>query len=82
MKVNISFDLTPEEFRQACGLPDVARFQDEVMQSVLQKMQAGEEGYDAYSLFKPFMQESFSTMEGFQKNMMNVMGGYMAGEKK
>ena len=77
MKINIEFDMTPEEFRRAMGLPDVQEFQKELMQNMMEKMMAGEDGYDALSLFQPMMKEGMSTMEQMQKSMMNIMSGYM-----
>lgn len=35
MKIKIEFDLTPQEFRQSLGLPDIAGLQDEAL-SLLQ----------------------------------------------
>jgi hypothetical protein len=35
MKIKIEFDLTPQEFRQSVGLPDIAGLQDEAL-SLLQ----------------------------------------------
>lgn len=78
MKINIEFDMTPEEFRRAMGLPDVQELQKEILNKMMEKMMAGEEGYDAMSLFQPMMKEGMSTMEQVQKNMMNIMSGYMA----
>lgn len=79
MKINIEFDMTPEEFRQAMGLPDVQEFQNEVMKAMMEKMLSGEDGYDAMSLFKPMMSESMKSMDQVQKTFMNMMTGYMAG---
>lgn len=31
MKIKIEFDLTPKEFRQSLGLPDIAGLQDEAL---------------------------------------------------
>ena len=78
MKINIEFDMTPEEFRRAMGLPDVQEFQKELMNKMMEKMMAGEDGYDALSLFKPMMKEGMSTMEQMQKSMMDIMSGYMS----
>jgi len=77
MKINIEFDMTPEELRQAMGLPDVQEFQNEVMKGMMEKMMSGEEGYDAMSLFKPMMAESVKSMDQVQKTFVNLMAGYM-----
>lgn len=77
MKVKFEVDLTPEEFRQAMGMPDVNQFYEELMATVLEKMRAGEEGYDPFSLMQPVINNSFSGMEKFQESMMTMMSGYM-----
>lgn len=81
MKINIEFDMTPEELRRAMGLPDVQEFQNEVMKGMMEKMVSGEEGYDAMSLFKPMMAESMKSMDQVQKTFMNMMSGYMDNSK-
>ncbi len=80
MKINIEFDMTPEELRRAMGLPDVQEFQSEVMKGMMDKMMSGEEGYDAMSLFKPMMSESMKSMDQVQKTFMNLMTGSMNNE--
>jgi hypothetical protein len=79
MKINIEFDMTPEELRQAMGLPDVQEFQSEVMKGMMEKMMSGEEGYDAVSLFKPMMSENMKSVDQVQKTFMDLMSGYMNG---
>ncbi|SFX45526.1 DUF6489 family protein [Marinospirillum alkaliphilum] len=76
MKVNIELDMTPEEFRQAMGLPDVQPFQEELMNKIKEQMEAGVEGYDALSLFKPFISQSFESVNSYQKLMMDILAGY------
>lgn len=82
MKINIEFDMTPEEFRRAMGFPDVKDFQEQVMKAMLEKMLSGEEGYDALSLYKPMVEESMKSMDKVQKTFMNMMGEYMGGSSK
>ncbi|MCE8003704.1 DUF6489 family protein [Billgrantia ethanolica] len=60
MKINVEFDLTPEEFRRALGLPDVEAFQQELLNRIQKQMESGVEGYDPMSLMKPFLQQGFS----------------------
>ena len=79
MKINIEFDMTPEELRRAMGLPDVQELQNEVMKGMMEKMMSGEEGYDAMSLFKPMMSENMKSVDQMQKTFMNFMSGYMNG---
>ncbi|OPX55802.1 hypothetical protein SAMN02745127_00959 [Oceanospirillum multiglobuliferum] len=76
MKVNIEVDMTPEEFRKAMGLPDVQKFQEEVMSRIQQQMEAGVEGYDPLSLMKPFVSQGFDSVETYQKMMMQMLNSY------
>lgn len=55
MKIHLEFDLTPAEFRQALGLPDVEAYHQAVLERIQQQMEAGVEGYDPLSLLQPFL---------------------------
>ncbi|MFK4015029.1 DUF6489 family protein [Cobetia marina] len=77
MKINVEFDLTPQEFRQAMGLPDVEAFQQELMERFRRQMEAGVEGYDPMSLLKPLMTPGAGTP--FARFMPPGMAEGMAG---
>ncbi len=81
MKINVTFDLTPEEFRRVMGLPDVQEFQKELFANMLEKMKSGEDGYDAMSLYQPIFNEGMSAMGQFQKMMLSVMSGASSSDK-
>ncbi|HSP57380.1 MAG TPA: hypothetical protein VLO12_03680 [Halomonas sp.] len=57
MKINVEFDLTPDEFRQSLGLPNVEAFQKDLMDRIHKQMESGAEGYDPMSLMRPFLQQ-------------------------
>ncbi|WP_235039818.1 hypothetical protein [Vreelandella profundi] len=57
MKINVEFDLTPDEFRQSLGLPDVEEFQKHLLENIQRQMESGVEGYDPMSLMRPFLQQ-------------------------
>ncbi len=76
MKINVEFDITPEEFRKAMGLPDVQHFQEELMRKISEQMEAGVEGYDALSLIKPYFSQGFDSVNSYQKMMMDLMSSY------
>jgi len=75
MKINVTFDMTPDEFRQVLGLPDVQTLQQEIFNQMVEKMQAGEEGYDPLSLYQPMMKEGMNAMGQFQEMMFSMMSG-------
>ena len=76
MKVNIELEMTPEEFRKSMGLPDVQPFQEELMRKISEQMEAGVDGYDPLSLFKPFASQGFDSVSGYQKMMMDLISSY------
>lgn len=73
MKINVEFDITPEEFRQAMGLPGVQVMHEEIINTIIEKMKNAEEGYDAFTLLKPFLNTGMQTMEGYQKSFLESM---------
>ncbi|UYG02479.1 DUF6489 family protein [Halomonas sp. LR3S48] len=92
MKINVEFDLTPEEFRRALGLPDVEAFQQELLNRIYKQMESGVEGYDPMSLMKPFLQQglpqdmsqglsqglaSFGTYQQMMLDMLRQAGSSM-----
>ncbi|WP_168016491.1 hypothetical protein [Halomonas salinarum] len=83
MKINLEFDLTPAEFRQSLGLPDVEAFHNELMSRIQQQMDAGAEGYDPMSLLQPFLKSPFmppafqdSLKGNFQDNLNQGMSSF------
>jgi hypothetical protein len=78
MQIKIDMDITPEEVRRLMGLPDVQPFHQELMERIKEKMLAGAEGYDPMTLFKPFMDQTVSSMESFQKLFGGLMGAALS----
>jgi hypothetical protein len=79
MQINVTFDLTPEEFRRLLGLPDVQAFQTELLDQMMEKMKAGEDGYEPLSLYQPLFNNGLNAMTEFQKMVMAMM---TAGQKQ
>ena len=82
MNIRIDIDVTPEEMRKLVGLPDVEAFNRELMDSVLERMKAGVEGYDPLTLFQPYLNQTMAGMDAFRKMMGVAMGGFKPPERK
>jgi len=82
MNIKIDVDMTPEEMRRLVGLPDVQPFHDELMNKLREQLNAGAEGYDPLTLFKPYMNSAVNSVEMFQRFMAGVMGGEHKGGGK
>ncbi|MBP5981934.1 MAG: hypothetical protein KA748_17240 [Halomonas sp.] len=70
MKINVEFDLTPDEFRQALGLPDIEAFQQSLLENIQRQMESGVEGYDPMSLMRPFLQQPMM-QQGLSQGLAN-----------
>lgn len=82
MKINVTFDLSPEELRKLMGLPDVQEIQKEMFGQMMSKMKLGEEGYDPLSLYQPLLGGGMNAMSEFQKLMMSMMATGMTSSTK
>jgi hypothetical protein len=76
MNFRIDIEMTPEELRQALGLPDVTALQQEMIDKVREQMNAGVEGYDPLTLMKPYLNSGIGSMEAFQKLLFGMMSQY------
>lgn len=79
MNFKIDIDMTPEELRKVLGLPDVQKFQEEMMQKMKEQIEAGAEGYDLQAFFKPYLYGNTGSMEAMQKLMMGLMTSVLNG---
>lgn len=70
MKINVEFDLTPDEFRQSLGLPDVEVFQKNMLENIQRQMESGVEGYDPMSLMRPYLQQPMM-QQGLSQGLAN-----------
>lgn len=66
MKVNVTFECTPEEMRAVCGLPDVQPFQDAVMAELQAKVKGGLTAMDPAELFRSMLSQYAGGVEQLQ----------------
>jgi hypothetical protein len=68
MKINITFDCTPEEARSLVGLPDVQPLQKAVMSELQDKVKSGFNAMEPMELVKTMMGQyagGFEQLQGF-----------------
>jgi len=82
MKIHVDLDITPEEMRKLMGLPDVEAFQQQLLDDIRARMQAGAEGYDPLKLFEPYMASSLAGMDMMQKLFAAGLSGSTGGSGK
>lgn len=67
MKIHIDLDISAVEMRRLMGLPDVEAFQQQLLDDIRERMQAGAEGYDPLRLFQPYLASSLKGMDMMQQ---------------
>lgn len=82
MNFKVDVEMTPAEFREVVGLPDVASLHEDMIQKIKERMDAGAEGYDPMTLMQPYVKNSVGSMESFQKVIFNMMQGYGKSDSK
>lgn len=53
MKINISIEATPEEIREAMGLPDLRVFHEEIMKDLQKKLKAAQDPKELMKIVFP-----------------------------
>ena len=84
MKINISMETTPAEFREFLGLPEVQTLQAEMIEKIREQMQAGVEGFDPLTMMRPFIAPNLQGMESMQRafwNGISAMANATGGKK-
>ncbi|MGB0467352.1 MAG: DUF6489 family protein [Pontibacterium sp.] len=81
MNFKIDIDIEPEELRKVLGLPDVEGFHADMMHRIREQMEAGAEGYDPLTLFKPYLSGGPGAMDALQKVMLSMMTSPYGGGK-
>ena len=73
MKIQLEFDITPQEARKMMGLPDVEALQEKIIDLVYEEMKKGIQGIkDPEKLFQRFMPMGAQGMEHLQKIIPNI----------
>ncbi|MEO0579511.1 MAG: DUF6489 family protein [Pseudomonadota bacterium] len=66
MKIKIEFDLTPEEFRESIGLPNVAALQEKVVQAMSDRLASGVTVINVPALVEGWLTQGIATSRQLQ----------------
>ena len=66
MKMTIEIDCTPQEAREALGLPDMKSVQDGLMADLEERMRGAVESMDTEALLKAWMPINMQGLEGLE----------------
>lgn len=69
MKIKMEFDITPLEFREVFGLPDVQPLHEEVMAKMREQVLESVENYDPANFLSTYSTQSAKTLQEMQQMM-------------
>lgn len=81
MKINVEFDMSPEEARALMGLPNVTALQAEMLEEMRKRMKAGLEAYDPAALLRAFIPTGAQGFEQLQRAMWDAAAKAAGGSK-
>ena len=83
MKVNIEFDMTPEEARRMMGLPDMTKIQDDMMKEFQARAKAAMDTGDPEGMLRAWLPMGAApAFEQFQKMLWDSARAVSAGAKR
>ena len=77
MKIKVEFDLTPQEFRQSLGLPDVSGLQDKAISALQSRLSAGVKDVDVSEVVESWLTQGLATSRQIQKLFSAAVSGAM-----
>ncbi len=81
MKVKLEFEMTPKEFRESLGLPDVAGLQEKVIKGLQSRITSDAKDINVSKLVEGWLTQGISTSRQIQGLFGAVMSGVMDGGK-
>ncbi len=77
MKIKLEFDLTPKEFRESLGLPDVAGLQGKALKALQEKVTSGVKDVNMTRVVEGWVSQGLATSKQIQGLFSSAMGSMM-----
>jgi hypothetical protein len=81
MKITIEFDLTPKEFRESLGLPDVSGIQQKAIDALQNRLEHDIKNFDASKLFNAWVSQGLETSAQVQRFLGKAVGTALRGRQ-
>lgn len=79
MKIKLEFDLTPKEFRESLGMPDVAGLQDKALKALQSRVATGVKDVNMSKVVESWVTQGVATSKQLQGLFSSAMGSMMDG---
>lgn len=81
MKIKLEFDLTPKEFRDSLGLPDVSGLQKKAVDALQKRVENDIKNFDATKLFNAWVSQGLETSAQVQRFLGKAVGTALRGRQ-
>ena len=75
MKIKVEFDLTPEEFRESLGLPDIAGLQEEAVSMLKSKLSTNIEDINVVGIVEAMLGQGIAVSRKVQELIASAAFG-------
>ena len=77
MKIKVEFDLTPEEFRESLGLPNISGLQDEALSFLKSRVSSDLDDVDLASVVESWFSQGIAVSRKVQELLGSAAAGIL-----
>ena len=80
MKIKVEFELTPAEFRESLGLPNISALQDEALAMLKERITSDVENIDVAEIIESWFTQGIAASRKVQELVVSAASSILDGE--
>jgi hypothetical protein len=80
MKIKLEFELTPQEFRESLGLPNISALQDEALAMLKDRITSDVENLDVAHIIESWFSQGIAASRKVQELLVSAASSILDGE--
>ena len=80
MKIKVEFELTPQEFRESLGLPNISALQDEALAMLKDRITSDVENIDVAHIIESWFSQGIAASRKVQELVVSAASSILDGE--
>ena len=80
MKIKVEFELTPQEFRETLGLPNISALQDETLAMLRDRITSDVENIDVAHIIESWFSQGIAASRKVQELVVSAASSILDGE--
>jgi hypothetical protein len=80
MKIKVEFELTPQEFRESIGLPNISALQDEALAMLRDRITSDVENIDVAHIIESWFSQGIAASRKVQELVVSAASSILDGE--